>query len=190
LYARRWAQSDRSQNGTRKNGGTEMNISIRPWNFQDIDDLTRHANHQKVSCQLRDSFPYPYTKKSAELFLTYCREADIRKELLLAIDVEGVAAGGISLSFKDDVNSKCAELGYWLGEDFWGKGIAATAVNLICEKGWAEYDIFRIYGEVFDGNRASCRVLEKCGFELEGRLRQSIYKNGLFCDSLIYGKLR
>lgn len=167
-----------------------MNICIRPWELQDIDNLVRQANNKKVSSQLRDVFPYPYTKKSAEFFLDYCREADLRKELLLAVDVAGEAAGGISLSFKDDVNCKCAELGYWLGENFWGKGIATTAVNLICEKGWAEYDIFRIYGEIFDSNRASCRVLEKCGFELEGHLRKNIFKNGHFCDSLIYGKLR
>ncbi len=167
-----------------------MNIAIREWQPEDLDRLVEIANNKKIGDTLRNTFPHPYLKENGEFLLDLSQNSDKLKELILAITVEDVVVGNIGLFIKDDVNCKCAEVGYWIGEDDWGKGIATQAVRLICEKGFAEYDIVRIYAEFFDCNIASKKVLEKNGFKYEGRLRKSIYKNGEYHDSFLYAMIK
>ena len=96
----------------------------------------------------------------------------------------------IGVFLKNDVYSKSAEIGYWLSETFWGKGIMTDAIIQMCEMAFKSYDIVRIFAEPFSTNIASCKALEKAGFELEGKLKKSIYKNGKICDSYIYALVK
>ena len=111
-------------------------------------------------------------------------------ERAFAIEIGDEAVGAISVTPKDDVQVRVGEIGYWLGEPFWGRGIATAAVKLVTEYAFADLDLMRIQGSVFEWNLASGRVLEKAGYQLEGRLRKSIFKDGRVIDSLIYARVR
>jgi len=167
-----------------------MTITIRDWKIEDIDSIARHANDKEIAENLRNTFPYPYTRENAERYIRYCLAEGKSCQLSLAIDCDGEAVGGIGLTKEDDIKCKCAELGYWLGKAYWGRGVATQAVSLMCAKGFTELDLVRIYAEVFEHNAASQRVLEKCGFTLEGRLKKSICKNGEIFDSFLYALTR
>ena len=161
---------------------------LRPWRLEDAHALVKHANNRNVSRYLVDRFPYPYTPADAERALP--RLVDERAGQNFAIEVDGEAAGSISLRLQDDIHRRSAELGYWLSESHWGLGIMTEAVRAITSYGWQRLDIVRIYGEVFEPNRASQRVLEKAGYVLEGRLRSAITKDGVTMDALLYAVVR
>jgi ribosomal-protein-alanine N-acetyltransferase len=164
-------------------------IILRRWELLDVDNLYKYANNKKIADNLRNSFPYPYTRKDAEDFIHMCMNTDTTKNLFFTIDVGGEAIGSIGLFLKDDVYCKSAELGYWLAEPFWGKGIMTKAIEKICEIGFRKFDIIRIYAEPYSHNTASRRALEKAGFTLEGVLKKAVYKNGMYQDSCIYAIL-
>lgn len=163
-----------------------MNVMLREWQMDDLPSLVKNANSKKIAETLRNTFPHPYTKEDGEYFLYLCKSADPCKELFYAICVDDIAVGSISLSRKEDINCKAAELGYWVGEAYWGHGIATEAVKKFCEDAFEQMDIVRIYSECFETNYASRKVLERAGFQLEGHLKKSIFKNGILLDSYIY----
>lgn len=163
-----------------------MDVMLREWRMEDLPDLVKNANSKKIADTLRNTFPHPYTKEDGEYFLYLCKSADPAKELFYAISLDDIAVGSISLSKKDDINCKTAELGYWVGEAYWGQGIATEAVKKLCAKAFKLMDIVRIYSECCQTNQASRKVLERAGFRLEGHFRKSIYKNGVLQDSYIY----
>ena len=168
-----------------------MDFILRPWRQEDVEDVLRYANNDKIARNLRNIFPYPYIRTDAETFIESCIAADETHQLFRAIEVEGHAVGSIALCRGGDVYTLAAELGYWLAEDFWGQGIMAQAVRQICEEGAERWeDLLRIYAEPFAHNTASRRVLEKAGFTLEGVLRKSVCKRGRVCDSCMYALLR
>lgn len=167
-----------------------MLFQLRPWRDTDADSLARYANHEGIARNLRDVFPHPYTLDDARAYIRLCREADPSREHCCAIEVAGEAAGSIGLFRQADVNRQCAELGYWLGEPFWGKGVMTEAVRQICSDGFRRWDIVRIYAEPFARNTGSCRVLEKAGFVREGILRNSVFKNGVVEDACLYALLK
>ncbi len=167
-----------------------MNFILRPWKLSDAESLTRYANNKKIADNLRNTFPQPYTLEDAKWFIANATEKNGTTQLTYAIDVRGEAVGSIGVACKDDVAKKSAELGYWLGEPFWGNGIMPRAVMQICSEAFERFDLVRIYSEVFAYNKASQRTLEKAGFALEGVLRKSIYKNGKIYDSYIFAKIR
>ena len=168
-----------------------MDFVLREWRQSDAADVAKYANNAKIACNLRDVFPHPYTLTDAEYFVNSCLEADQDRQLFRAIEIDGRAAGSIALCLGSDVYSRTAELGYWLAEDFWGKGIMTEAVRRMCEEGFAQWDdLLRIYAEPFAHNAGSRRVLEKAGFTLEGVLRQSVFKRNEVCDSCMYALLR
>lgn len=167
-----------------------MEVCIREWRIADAEILQKNANQKEIADNLTNGFPYPYTIEDACLFIDFCLKADKNKYLWLAIEVDGSAAGGIGLTFKEDVYCKRAELGYWLGKAYWGKGIMPKAVRMICDMGFAVYDIVRIYAEIFAYNTGSQRVLQKCGFNFEGRLKKSVYKNNALHDSLMFALIK
>lgn len=164
--------------------------TLRPWRETDAADAARYANDARVAANLRDVFPHPYTLADAEAFIRMCVENEGAGQLYRAIVVDGRAAGGISVCAGGDVYRKSAELGYWLGVPFWGKGIMTGAVREVCREAFRRFDIVRIHAEPYARNAASRRVLEKAGFTLEGVLRRSVYKNGEVLDSCIYSLLR
>jgi len=137
---------------------------------------------------LRDRFPYPYTVRDARNWLDVV--VDQRLETNFAIDVGGEVVGGIGFTPQDDVARRSAEIGYWLGEQFWGRGIATEALVAVTEYAFATFDLCRLYAHVFDWNGASARVLEKAGYVFEGRLKKSVTKDGQTIDQLMYAMTR
>src|SRR5215510_773343 len=141
---------------------------IRNWERRDVAALTRHANNRAVWRNLRDRFPHPYTTAHGEAWI---RAAAIeRPTTSFAIAVGGEAVGGIGLLPPDDVHRRGAEIGYWLGETYWGRGIATEALRAFVPWCFQHFPICRLYAYVFEWNPASRRVLEKAGFTLEGHL--------------------
>ncbi len=165
-------------------------FTLRPWRKGDEDALARYADNPNIAANLRDVFPSPYTREDAAAYVESCIQNEGRGQLCRAIVVDGEAVGSISLTLGSDVYRRSAELGYWLGEPFWGRGLMTAAVTAMCREGFGTWDIVRIYAEVYARNTASRRVLEKAGFSLEGTLRRSVYKNGEMLDSCIYALLR
>lgn len=165
-------------------------IIIRPWRTGDETALVKHANNRKIWLNVRDRFPHPYTRKDAEIWVRVAG-AD-RNMINMAIEVESEAAGGIGVVFKDDVYHRSAEIGYWLGEAYWNRGIATLAVRTVTSHIFTspQFDIFRMYAGIFEYNTASARVLEKAGYQLEARHRKSVTKDGKTVDELIYAILK
>jgi ribosomal-protein-alanine N-acetyltransferase len=162
---------------------------LRPWQLTDAPALTRHANDRDIWLNLRDRFPHPYTRQDAENHLSSVTAPETT-DLHLCIEVDGEAAGSISVLFKHDVNMRSAEMGYFLGRRHWGRGIVTAAVRALSDYALAHFDLCRLYAAVFEHNAASARVLEKAGYELEARLRKAITKDGRTFDALLYVVLR
>lgn len=167
-----------------------MRFELRKWKLEDVSDVAYYANNEKVAANLRNVFPYPYTLQDAEDYVRSCVENSEERQICRAIVVDGRVAGSIGIFCGTDVYEKTGELGYWLAEDFWGKGIMTEAAKQICREAFEKFDIVRIYAEPYAYNTGSRRVLEKAGFELEGIMKNGIYKNGQIHDYCIYALLR
>jgi len=162
--------------------------TLRSWEWRDRESIVRHANNRKVSLNLRDRFPHPYTERDARNWLDAV--IGLEPETNFAIDVAGEAVGGIGYTIQYDVARRSAEIGYWLGEDFWGRGIATEALIAVTDHAFANHDLCRIFAHVFDWNGASARVLEKAWYTFEGRMRKSVTKEGQTIDQLMYAMIR
>jgi [ribosomal protein S5]-alanine N-acetyltransferase len=163
-------------------------FAVRSFALDDAPAVARHANNRNVWLNLRDLFPFPYNTAHAQAWI---REVMLdRPETAFAIASATEAIGGIGLHRQGDFMRRSAELGYWLGEEYWGRGIVTGAVRATTAWGFAQLDIDRIFAQVFAWNPASARVLEKAGFTFEGRLRGAVYKDGMTTDLLSYGLLR
>jgi [ribosomal protein S5]-alanine N-acetyltransferase len=160
---------------------------VRPWRESDIDSLTEHANNFNVAKNLRDRFPHPYTRNNARDFLKYA--ASLQDQSNLAIEVEGAAVGAIGYVAGQDVERFSAEIGYWLGEAFWGRGIVTEALVLTTEHAFRNVNILRMFALPFAENAGSVRVLDKAGYIYEGRLRSSSVKFGTPRDQLLYARV-
>lgn len=160
--------------------------TIRSWRLSDAEGLPVHANNRKIWLNLRDRFPHPYTRKDAQRWL---RQMTAEKAALnFALDVGGEAVGGIGLIRGDDVERCSAEIGYWLGEQFWGRGIATAAVIALTDYAFQELKLTRVFAVPFAHNDASVKVLEKAGYVREGCLRRSAIKDGVVLDQFMYAK--
>jgi len=157
---------------------------IRSWRASDLEPLVRYANNRKIWLNLRDRFPHPYAKADGQRFIRSMRQAD--PETAFAVVVDGEAAGGIGFMLQHDVDRASAEIGYWLGEPFWGRGIATEALASMTRYAIDTHGLTRVFAVPFAHNVASCRVLEKAGFVLEARLRRSAIKDGQVLDQLQY----
>lgn len=163
------------------------NGCLRLWNTDDLRDLVQIANNPSISRYLTNRFPSPYTEADAQAWITNCvLQATKGRLLSFAIEYKSELVGGIELMPKSDVHSRTTELGYWLGEPFWGQGIMPEAVKAICKYGFETLQFARIQANVFSPNKGSMRVLEKSGFEHEGCLRKMVFKNGNFWDAHLY----
>ena len=165
-----------------------MHFHLRPWALSDLDSLVRHANNFDIAKFMMDGFPHPYTEDNGKAFIAFATKDDPIH--IFAIDVNGEAVGGIGIHPQADVQRKNAELGYWLAEPFWGKGIITNAIKQLVEFGFKTYDINRIFARPYGTNIGSQKVLEKAGFVLEGRFEKTIFKNGEFLDELVYAVRR
>jgi RimJ/RimL family protein N-acetyltransferase len=157
---------------------------VRPWTHADADSLHRHANNRKVSIHLRDRFPFPYELEHARTFLAWL--ANQPSPTVWAIEVDGEAAGGIGIELHSDIERVSAEIGYWLGESVWGRGVATEALGGVTSEAFKRYDLTRIYAVPFADHIVSVRVLEKSGYVKEGLMRQSAIKDGRVRDQALY----
>jgi RimJ/RimL family protein N-acetyltransferase len=161
---------------------------IRPFERRDIESIVKYADNPRIAQQLEDRFPNPYHHEDAERWLRHLAAQDPLTHFAIATSSEAI--GGIGLNLRNDVYHRTADVGYWLGEPFWGSGLATRAVTSF--SGWAfeNFDLARLQARVFESNPASCRVLEKAGFSCEGRLVRSVTKQGKTMDQHIYALLR
>ena len=162
-------------------------IKLRRFKNSDAHRMAELANNEKVSRNLTDGFPHPYTIKDAEGFLEKYMSQD--PVSIFAIEYKGEYVGNIGLVKGTDIHRKCAEIGYFIGEPYWNKGIVTTAVNLITEYGFKNLDVVRIHTGIFEYNKASQRVLEKCGFVKEGVFQKSVLKQDKLWNEIRYAKI-
>ena len=165
-------------------------FTLREWSLDDIPSVARYANNLNIAMNLRDGFPHPYTLADAESFIRQAISEDSSK-LLYAIEVDDHAVGSIGAIFGSDVYRINAEIGYWLAEEYWGRGIITTAVECLAAYIFSNYEgIERLFAEPFADNHASARVLEKAGFRLEATFKNNVIKMDKIKDSHIYAILR
>jgi RimJ/RimL family protein N-acetyltransferase len=162
-------------------------VKLRALHVSDKSQLAKLANNRKIWDNLRDSFPNPYSEGDAELFINLTTEENPKQNF--AIEYAGDLCGVIGLIIQNDVYRKSAEIGYWIGEAFWGKGIAATAIKLVTNYGFEDLKLIRIYAGVFEYNVASMKALENSGYKKEGVFKNAIYKNDKVFDEHRYYKL-
>lgn len=167
---------------------------VRPYQEGDFESLAEAADNPKIARWMRNAFPHPYTKDDAKAWISIANSGSPLRDFAIC-SPDGAAAavviGGIGLKDRTDIHHRTMEVGYWLSEGHWGKGISTEAVTAFSKWAFDTFDrLVRLEAEVFEGNFGSCRVLEKAGFELEGRRKKAVEKSGVILDSLIYCKLR
>ncbi len=167
-----------------------MHCSIRKWKLSDAKDLAEVLSNKRILDNLRDGIPYPYTEKDGTEFISAMLAADKKDTFAFTVTVNDKAIGSVGAFRQDNIHNKTAELGYYLAEKYWGNGLMTEAVQQLCDYIFANTDIIRIYAEPFAHNAASCRVLEKVGFQCEGTLRRNAVKNGKVLDMKMYSKLK
>ena len=164
-----------------------MHVTLREWKRSDADALAAIANNKKIWDNVRDRLPFPYTKKDAKEWLDLVKKQKI--VTTFCIDVDGKLVGSIGVTLKDDVYRKTAEIGYFIAEEYWGRGIATEAVKQMVSYVQKKFDIVRIYAEVFEHNKASMKALEKNGFYLECIRKKAAFKNNMILDDYVWVKL-
>lgn len=167
-----------------------MEYKIRQWNAEDAAMLAENLNNKRVMDNLRDGLPFPYTEKDALDHINAMLYADKNSVFAFAIEYGGAVVGSIGVFRQQNIHFRTAELGYYIGERYWNKGITTAAVKQACDYVFENTDIVRIFTEPFARNVASCRVIEKAGFECEGVLRANAFKNGFTEDMKLYAKIR
>ena len=167
-----------------------MNLSIRKWKIEDKFALAANLNNPKVLNNLRDGLPYPYTEQDAENFIRAMLSSDKNSTCAFAITLDGEVIGSIGVFRQDNVHFRTAEMGYYIGEPYWGNGYMTSAIKQVCQYVFEHTDIIRIYAEPFAHNIASCRVLEKAGFTYEGTLKSNAVKCGNVVDMKMYALVR
>jgi len=163
-------------------------VRLRPLRYADKKILASLANNKNIWNNLRDMFPSPYAVSDAEKFIDIAKTHD--PTLNFAIEYEHEFAGVIGIIPQQDVYHHSAEIGYWIGEPYWNKGIATIALRLATAYSFNELHLERLFAGVFDGNDGSRSVLEKCGYKLEGVARKAVFKNNKLLDEYRYGKLK
>ena len=158
---------------------------VRSWEAGDLASLVTHANNRRIWENLRDRFPHPYTRRDGQTFIRYARAS--QPETSFALEVDGSAVGGIGFSLLADVERVSSEIGYWIGEAYWGRGICTEALRAVTAYAIEQHRLTRVFALPFAHNTASRRVLEKAGFVVEGHLRRSAIKDGQVVDQVLYG---
>ncbi|MDU1903377.1 MAG: GNAT family protein [Dysgonomonas sp.] len=161
-----------------------MEVLLRRWALSDLDNMVKYAGNFNIAKYLTNVFPHPYTRQDGIDYIELVMKDDPLQ--VFAIEVDGEAVGSIGIFPQSDIHSKNAEIGYWLAEEFWGRGIMPEAIRQIVRYGFDTFDITRIFARPFGINKGSQRVLEKAGFTLEARFEKTLYKYDEYMDELIY----
>ena len=168
-----------------------MDKIIRKWCSKDAGNLAKALNNKKIQANLRDGLPYPYTEQDAADFIRSMLEADPNKTFAFAIvNDKDEAIGSIGAFRCENIHRLTAEMGYYIAEEYWGQGIGTKAIKQLTDHLFSETDIIRIFAEPFSTNHASCCLLEKNGFQLEGTLRKNAIKNGVLLDMQMYSLIK
>jgi len=167
-----------------------MECKIREWQIEDAENLASVINNKKIQDNLRDGIPYPYTVENAKEYITSMLSADKDETYAFAITVDDKAIGSIGVFRCNNIHFRSAEMGYYIAESYWGKGIGTSAVKQTCKYIFDHTNIIRIFAEPFDYNTASCHILEKAGFQCEGILRKNAIKNGVILDMKMYALIK
>lgn len=167
-----------------------MTCRIRKWEMSDARDLAEALSNTKVQDNLRDGLPYPYTEQDGKDFISDMLAADENETFAFAVTADSKVIGSIGVFRQQNIHRRTAELGYYIAEGYWGRGLMTEAVTQVCRHVFEHSDIIRIYAEPFAYNAASCRVLEKAGFKYEGTLRDNAVKNGKVIDMKMYSLLK
>lgn len=160
---------------------------LRPLVFSDATSLAHHANDREVWLNLRDRFPHPYTVADAEQYIASVAAQPVQTSF--GIIIEGEAAGSVGLMLGDDIERGSAEIGYWLGRRYWGRGIMSEVVRAVTSYAFTNLGLIRIFAVPFATNSASVRVLEKAGYFCEGRMHRSAIKAGVVLDQFLYARV-
>ncbi len=164
-------------------------FKIRSWENGDEGTMLRHANNPNVAAYVGNTFPSPYTAADARSWIDKQLQQQ-EPAISMALVIEGEVAGGIGIELQTGIYCKNAKIGYWLGEQFWGKGIMTEALALFTTYVFDRFDIEKIYAGVFSRNLASAKVLQKAGYQQEAVFKKALFKNGLYDDELIFAKWR
>lgn len=167
-----------------------MISKIKKWELSDAKDFAAALSNTKIQDNLRDGLPYPYTEQDGLEYISGMLSADKSETFAFAVTTESKVIGSIGIFRQKNIHRQTAELGYFIAEGYWGKGIMTEAVKQSCKYVFDNSDIIRIYAEPFAYNAASCRVLEKAGFQYEGTLRNNAVKNGKVIDMKMYSLLK
>ena len=162
----------------------KTNFVLRTWQEDDYPSLARYANNINIWNNVRDAFPHPYTEDDAKAYIKYVTAMPFTENM--TIEVNGEACGGIGFIPLSDVERFSAELGYWIGEPYWGRGIVSDAVSAFIHYVFTETEIIRLFASVFEYNPASMKVLEKNGFRKVGIMNKAAIKNGKLIDMHYY----
>ena len=160
---------------------------LRAWRPDDLDSLVANASHADVSRGLRDRFPYPYTGDDGRAWLARAVDESDRS---WAIEIDGLAVGGVSLHPGSDVHRHSAELGYWIGRSIWGRGVMSAIIARFAPEAMSAFRLHRLFAAVYANNPASARVLEKTGFVREGVQKSAVVKRGELLDLIVYARVR
>ena len=166
----------------------QENFRLREWKLTDIASLVKYINNEKIWNNVRDGLPYPYTMLDADKYIRMVQAQPYVQNF--AIEVAGEAVGGVGIVPLTDVERFSAEVGYWLGEDYWGRGITSEAVALLVDYVFRKTEIIRLFASVYEYNPASMKVLEKVGFTRQAILRDAAIKNGRVIDMYYYDLIK
>jgi len=150
--------------------------------------MTDLAGHPEIWLQVSDRFPHPYTLEHAVSFIARQQGRDPHRNLAIAVDDR--VAGGIIIRPGEGISRVSAEVGYWLGRSYWGRGIASAAARAAADYAMAAFRLERVFAIAFTRNAASVRVLEKAGFVREGHMRHASIKEGEVLDEYLYARYR
>ena len=170
--------------------GAKMDCAIREWRIEDKSALAVILNNPNVLNNLRDGLPYPYTEQDAEDYIRAMLSADRDRTFAFAITIDDEVIGSIGVFRQDNIHSQTAEMGYYIGEPYWGNGYTSSAIKQVCQYVFEHSDMIRIFAEPFAHNIASCRALEKAGFQYEGTLKCNAVKCGRIVDMKMYALIR
>ena len=167
-----------------------MKCEIRKWKLSDAEMLASLLSNKNIQDNLRDGLPYPYTERDGTEFISAMLSADENETFAFAVTADNIVIGSVGVFRQGNIHRRTAELGYYIGEEYWSRGFCTDAVKQVCRYVFENSDIIRIYAEPFAYNTASCRVLEKSGFVFEGTIRSNAFKNGKILDMKLYSLIK